>query len=407
MTEHKQHSAINQAIAAFKAGRPVIILDDEGRENEGDLALPADAVTPSTINFMATYARGLICVAIGGQRLDTLDLPQMVDRNTASHATAFTISVDAAEGISTGISAHDRAHTIKVLLDPDSRPSDLARPGHIFPLRYEEGGVLARAGQTEGSVDLARLAGRSPSAVICEIMAKDGTMARKPELEKFSTCHSVPIVTVADIIAYRFQHDRLVERVAETALPTRSGSFNAVAYRSLIDSAEHIALVKGNIDDSHQVLVRVHSECLTGDVFGSLRCDCGDQASMALTAIEQEGRGIFLYMRQEGRGIGLHNKIKAYELQDRGFDTVEANEKLGFAMDLRRYGIAAQILLDQGVRHFRLLTNNPRKVVGLEGFGLNMVERIPIIAPARDENARYMSTKLEKMGHLLEIADRL
>ena len=407
MTEHKQHSAANQAIAAFKAGRPVIIVDDEGRENEGDLALPADAVTPSTINFMATHARGLICVAIEGQRLDALDLPQMVDQNTASHATAFTISIDAAKGISTGISAQDRAHTIKVLLDPDSRPSDLARPGHIFPLRYKEGGVLARAGQTEGSVDLARLAGRSPSAVICEIMAKDGTMARRPELERFSTCHNVPIVSVADIIAYRFQHDRLVERVAETALPTRSGSFNAIAYRSLIDPAEHIALVKGNIDDSHQVLVRVHSECLTGDVFGSLRCDCGDQAAMALTAIEQEGSGIFLYMRQEGRGIGLHNKIKAYELQDRGFDTVEANEKLGFPMDLRRYGIAAQILLDQGVRQFRLLTNNPRKIVGLEGFGLNMVERVPIVAPTRDENARYMSTKLEKMGHLLEVADRL
>ncbi len=394
-----------QAIEAFRNGRFVIIVDDEDRENEGDLALPADFVTQEAVNFMAVHARGLICVPMEGDRLDALGLPQMVETNTAQHGTAFTVSADAAKGITTGISAADRARTIQILVDPASGPADLARPGHIFPLRYHTGGVLVRAGQTEASLDLARMAGRTPAAVICEIMNPDGLMARRPDLEEFSERHGIGVVTVADLIAYRFHHENLIERVAETELPSRWGGFTAIAYRSKVDPSEHLALVMGEIDGDEPALVRVHSECLTGDVFGSLRCDCGDQVDMALKAIAEEGRGVFIYMRQEGRGIGLHNKIKAYALQDAGLDTVEANERLGFPPDLRHYGVGAQILANLGVRRFRFLTNNPKKVVGLEGFGLEMVERVPIVAPARDENRRYLDTKREKLGHILDMGD--
>ena len=394
--------SVEQAIEAFRDGRFVIIVDDEDRENEGDLALPADFVTREAINFMATHARGLICVPMMGERLDALDLPQMVETNTAQHRTAFTVSVDAADGITTGISAADRARTVQTLADQTSGPADLARPGHIFPLRYNPGGVLVRAGQTEASVDLARMAGRTPAAVICEIMNPDGLMARRPDLEKFSKQHGIDVVTVSDLIAYRFRHENLVERVAETELPSRWGKFKAIAYRSRVDPSEHLALVMGEIDGDEPTLVRVHSECLTGDVFGSLRCDCGDQMRMALEAIGGEGRGVFLYMRQEGRGIGLHNKLRAYALQDTGLDTVEANESLGFPPDLRHYGVGAQILVDLGVRRFRFLTNNPKKVVGIEGFGLEMVERVPIVAPSRDENRRYLDTKKTKLGHILD-----
>jgi len=394
--------SVEQTIEAFRNGRFVIIVDDEDRENEGDLALPADFVTREAVNFMATHARGLICVPMEGERLDALGLPQMVETNTARHGTAFTISVDAADGITTGISAADRARTVQTLVDPAAGPDDLARPGHIFPLRYHTGGVLVRAGQTEASVDLARMAGRTPAGVICEIMNPDGTMARRPDLEEFSRQHDIGVVTVSDLIAYRFRHENLIERVAETELPSRWGEFKAIAYRSKVDPSEHLALVMGEIDGDGPTLVRVHSECLTGDVFGSLRCDCGDQMRMALEAIAGEGRGVFVYMRQEGRGIGLHNKLKAYALQDTGLDTVEANEELGFPPDLRNYGVGAQILVDLGVRRFRFLTNNPKKVVGIEGFGLEMVERVPIVAPPRDENRRYLDTKKTKLGHLLD-----
>jgi len=397
--------SVENAIQTFRDGRFVIIVDDEDRENEGDLALPADFVTREAINFMATHARGLICVPMEGERLDALGLPQMVETNTAQHGTAFTVSVDAAEGITTGISAADRARTVQALLDPASGPADLARPGHIFPLRYHSGGVLVRAGQTEASIDLARVAGRTPAAVICEIMNPDGMMARRPDLEEFSKQHGIGVVTVSDLIAYRFRHENLIERVAETELPSRWGEFRAIAYRSKVDPSEHLALIMGEVEGDEPTLVRVHSECLTGDVFGSLRCDCGDQMRMALEAIGEGGRGVFLYMRQEGRGIGLHNKLKAYALQDTGLDTVEANERLGFPPDLRNYGVGAQILVDLGVRRFRFLTNNPKKVVGLEGFGLEMVERVPIVAPPRDENRRYLDTKKTRLGHLLDLEE--
>ncbi len=396
-------SSVKKAVEVFRSGGIVIIVDDEERENEGDFAMAAEMVTPEAVNFMALHGRGLICVPMEKADLDRLDIPPMVDKNTAPLGTAFTVSVDALTGVTTGISAADRARTIKLLADEHSHSSEFTRPGHVFPLTYHDGGVLVRSGQTEASVDLALLAGQRPAAVICEIMSEDGTMARMPQLEKISIEFELPIVTVADLISFRMATEKLVQRVAETQLPTRHGEFTAIAFRSTVDALEHVALVKGDIDDESPVLIRVHSECLTGDVFGSLRCDCGDQMAMALQAIEAEQRGVFVLMRQEGRGIGLHNKLKAYALQDQGLDTVEANEQLGFPMDLRKYGVGAQILRDLGVRRFRAMTNNPKKLVGLQGFGLEMVERVPLVAPARDENRRYLETKQEKMGHLLDI----
>lgn len=404
--EQPEQSAVRSveaAVAAYKAGRMVILVDDEDRENEGDFAMAAEDITPEAVNFMATEGRGLICVPMTGGDLARFRLPMMVQNNTSAHTTAFTVSVDAADGITTGISAGDRAHTIRLLANPEAGSGNLVQPGHIFPLRYQEGGVLVRAGQTEGSVDLARLAGKSPVAVICEIMNPDGTMARRPQLEEISNKHDIPVISIADVIAYRMSHEKLIERLVETRLPTRWGDFKAVAYKSLVDPDEHVALVKGDIDGSEPVLVRVHSECLTGDVFGSMRCDCGDQAALALQQIEKEGQGVFVYMRQEGRGIGLINKLRAYSLQDDGLDTVEANERLGFPMDLRRYGVGAQILRDLGVRKFRFMTNNPKKIVGLEGFGLEMVEQVPLVIEPNHENERYLRTKREKMGHLLDI----
>ena len=395
-------SRVEEAVEDVRAGRIVIIVDDEDRENEGDLAMAAEMVTPEAINFMAAEGRGLICVPMMGQRLDQLRLPLMVQDNTARLSTAFTVSVDALKDATTGISAHDRAVTVKALIDTATRPEDLGRPGHIFPLRYTEGGVLVRAGQTEAVVDLARLAGLSPAGVICEILNEDGTMARMPHLENFSAKYGVKIVTVADIIKYRREHEKLVERVAEARIPTRYGEFTAVSYRSMVDRDEHLAFVRGDVSPGSPTLVRMHSECLTGDVLGSTRCDCGDQVDMALAAIGREERGVFVYMRQEGRGIGIHNKLKAYALQDNGLDTVDANLQLGFAPDLRHYGVGAQILSDLGVGKLRLLTNNPKKVVGLESFGLELVEMVPIVAPVNDDNRKYLVAKLERMGHQLD-----
>ena len=395
-------SKIEEAIDDIKNGKMVIVIDDEDRENEGDLTMAAEMVTPEAINFMATYGRGLICVPMLGEQLDRLNLPLMVSNNTASLSTAFTVSVDSLIGTTTGISASDRSDTIKALISNDTKPEDLGRPGHIFPLRYVDGGVLKRTGQTEASIDLCRLAGLEEAAVICEIMAEDGNMARMPQLEEFAKQHDVKIVSVEDLIAYRRTHERLIERVAEARVPTEYGEFSAVSYSSVVDVQEHVAFVKGDINPGKPALVRVHSECLTGDVFGSKRCDCGYQVQLALQAIEEHGSGVLLYMRQEGRGIGIHNKLKAYALQDQGYDTVEANVMLGFAPDPRQYGIGAQILADLGVKKMKLLTNNPTKRVGLEGFGLEVVERVPIIAPHTDENIKYMETKRERMGHILE-----
>ena len=395
-------SKIEEAIDDIKNGKMVIVIDDEDRENEGDLTMAAEMVTPEAINFMATYGRGLICVPMLGDQLDRLNLRLMVSNNTASLSTAFTVSVDSLIGTTTGISASDRSDTIKALINEDTKPEDLGRPGHIFPLRYVDGGVLKRTGQTEASIDLCRLAGLEEAAVICEIMADDGNMARMPQLEDFAKQHDVKIVSVEDLIAYRRMHERLIERVAEARVPTEYGEFRAVSYSSVVDVQEHVAFVKGDIKDNEPALVRVHSECLTGDVFGSKRCDCGYQVQLALEAIEKYGSGVLLYMRQEGRGIGIHNKLKAYALQDEGYDTVEANVMLGFAPDPRQYGIGAQILADLGVQKMKLLTNNPTKRVGLEGFGLEVVERVPIIAPHTEENTKYMETKRERMGHILD-----
>ena len=398
-------SNIEDAIEDIKSGSMVIIVDDEDRENEGDLVMAAELVTPEDINFMATYGKGLICVPMLSDRLKKLNLPLMVPNNTAPLSTAFTVSVDYFEGTSTGISAPDRAATIKALIDDDTKPESLGRPGHVFPLMYVEGGVLKRAGQTEASIDMCRLANLSEAAVICEIMAEDGSMARMEDLEDFSEKHNVKIISVEDLITYRRKHEKLVERVAEARVPTEYGEFKAVSYNSIVDLYEHVALVKGDINPDDEVLVRVHSECLTGDVFGSARCDCGDQRDLALDAIGKEGAGVFLYMRQEGRGIGIHNKLKAYDLQDKGYDTVDANIALGFSPDPRQYGVGAQILTDLGVKKMKILTNNPTKRIGLEGFGLEITEQVPIIAPYKSENKEYMETKRVKMGHILDPVD--
>ncbi|HIJ57411.1 MAG TPA: bifunctional 3,4-dihydroxy-2-butanone-4-phosphate synthase/GTP cyclohydrolase II [Deltaproteobacteria bacterium] len=393
-----------EAIEQIKAGKMVILVDDEDRENEGDLTIAADAVTPEAINFMAKYARGLICLSLTGKKIDTLDLPMMVDNNTSPFGTGFTVSIEARCGVSTGISAQDRATTILTAVADDAQSRDLVRPGHIFPLRAEDGGVIVRAGQTEGSVDLARLAGRRPAGVICEIMDEDGTMARMPALEKFSEKHGIGICTIADLIEYRMRMESFVRRVAETVIPTlHAGDFKMVVYENDVDNLLHIAMVKGEIDPDEPVLVRVHSECLTGDIFGSMRCDCGDQLARAMQMMNQEGKGVFLYIRQEGRGIGLVNKIKAYALQDQGLDTVEANRELGFKPDLRNYGIGAQILVDLGVRKMRLLTNNPKKMVGLEGYRLSIEEQVPIEIPPNEHNRCYLECKKLKMGHLLNV----
>lgn len=397
--------SIEQAIEEFREGKFLIVVDDEDRENEGDLTIAAEKVTPEAINFMARYGRGLICIAMTGQRLDELRIPMMVQDsdNTSSFGTAFTVSVEARHRVTTGISAFDRAATIKTLIDPATKPEDIARPGHMFPLRARDGGVLVRAGQTEAAVDLARLAGLYPSGVICEIMHEDGTMARLPQLEKFSEEHGINIVTVAQLIEYRRRHEKLVARRAEASLPTKHGGYTVIAYEDLLSHDEHIALVMGDVRTDEPVLVRVHSECLTGDVFHSMRCDCGDQLERSMELIQAEGRGVVLYIRKhEGRGIGLHNKIRAYELQDRGLDTVDANTRLGFLPDQRDYGIGAQVLVDLGVKNIRLLTNNPRKLVGLQGYGLTIVERVPIVIPPNPLNARYLETKRKRMGHLLD-----
>ncbi|GBD23701.1 Riboflavin biosynthesis protein RibBA [bacterium HR29] len=394
-------ATIPEAIEELRRGKFIIITDDESRENEGDLVMAAQFVTPEAINFMAKYGRGLICISLTEERVEELQLPMMVDENSSHFGTPFTVSVEARTGVTTGISAADRARTVQVLIDPKTKPHDLVRPGHMFPLRARKGGVLVRAGQTEASIDLCRLAGLYPAAVLCEIMKADGEMARMPDLKRFARRHGLKIVTINDLIKYRLRTERLVQRVAEARLPTPYGEMKIIAYKAQHDPSEHVALVKGEIDPEKPVLVRVHDQCVTGDVFGSLRCDCGEQKERALRMIAEQG-GVFLYMRQEGRGIGLHNKLRAYALQDQGLDTVDANLALGFPPDRRDYGIGMQILVDLGVRKMRLLTNNPAKRAGLEGYGLEVVERVPIQTTPNPFNMRYLETKRRRMGHLLD-----
>lgn len=401
MRKHRFNS-IDEALDELKKGRMIILVDDEDRENEGDLCMAAEKITPETINFMAKHGRGLICLSLTPEKVKELNLPMMADDNTSTFGTAFTVSIEARKGVTTGISAHDRAKTILTAIDPLTTPEDLARPGHVFPLRAKPGGVLQRAGQTEGSVDLARLAGLYPAGVICEIMDEDGTMARVPELMKFAERHGLKIVTIKDLINFRMKTESFVRRLADVRLPTEYGDFRAIPYANDVDGNVHIALLKGEIRPGDKVLVRVHSECLTGDIFGSKRCDCGEQLHRAMQKIEKEGKGVVLYMRQEGRGIGLANKLMAYELQDRGLDTVEANLKLGFKPDLRDYGIGAQVLVDLGVRDMRLITNNPKKIVGLEGYGLRVVERVSIETRPNEKNLAYLKAKKKKLGHMLE-----
>jgi 3,4-dihydroxy 2-butanone 4-phosphate synthase/GTP cyclohydrolase II len=395
-------SSIEEALEDMRSGRMVVVCDAEDRENEGDLTLAAQFATPEAINFMARHGRGLICLALAPARCDELDLKLMSAHNESPFETAFTVSIEARRGITTGISAHDRARTVQVAIDPRSRPEDLVQPGHMFPLKAKPGGVLERTGQTEAAVDLARLAGLTPAGVICEVMNDDGTMARVPDLERFCAEHGLKMITVADLIAYRRRTEKLVERVVATTLPTRRGSFQAIGYRELQGDAQHVALVKGDVAGAPNVLVRVHSACLTGDVFGSERCDCGDQLDDALQRIDAEGSGVVLYMAHEGRGIGLLNKLRAYKLQEEGFDTVDANLELGLPVDLRDYGIGAQILADLGLSSIRLLTNNPKKIVGLEGYGLDVTDQVPITRPPGPHNLAYLRTKAERMGHLLD-----
>lgn len=397
------HLTIEQAIEDIKNGKMVILVDDEDRENEGDLTMAAEAVTPEAINFMAKYGRGLICLPLDSSIADRLDLPMMVDKNTSQFETGFTVSIEAKVGVTTGISAADRATTILTAVADGTTPADIARPGHIFPLRARDGGVMVRIGQTEGSVDLARLAGLKPAAVICEIMDEDGTMARMPALEVFAREHSIGICTVADLVKYRLKNESFVNRAAQTVIPTKAGEFKIIAYENDMDNLTHIALIKGEIDPEKAILVRVHSECMTGDIFSSLRCDCQEQLHKAMDMMEEEGAGVLLYLRQEGRGIGLVNKLKAYEYQRQGLDTVEANEKLGFDADMRDYGVGAQMLVDLGVKKMRLLTNNPKKMIGLEGYGLSLVEQVPIEVAPNCYNQGYLKCKQAKMGHLLHM----
>jgi 3,4-dihydroxy 2-butanone 4-phosphate synthase/GTP cyclohydrolase II len=398
-------ASVEEVLEELRQGNMIILVDDERRENEGDLTIAAEKVTPEAINFMAKYGRGLICLALSPEIVEKLKLPLMVYDNTSPFNTAFTVSIEARRGVSTGISAADRARTVLTAVAEDAKAEDLVQPGHIFPLRARRGGVLFRTGQTEGSVDLARLAGLRPAAVICEVMNDDGSMARMPDLERFADEHSLKIATVADIIAYRMRKESFVHKAAETILPTPFGEFRAIAFANDIDDYEHLALIRGEIDPEREVMVRVHSECLTGDVFGSYRCDCGEQLQKAMEMVQQAGLGVILYLHQEGRGIGLVNKLKAYALQDKGLDTVEANEQLGFDPDLRDYGVGAQILVSLGVRKMKLITNNPKKIIGLEGYGLQVTGRVPIEIEPRPENKKYLLTKCQKLGHLMKILE--